>query len=1276
MMIVPGLTAAQNGETGASPGVIEQAPHIYAYDPDAPYVPGEVLVKLKDTMDRVQADSLAADHGCRVEESIATIQLYRMEILSEAGVWDVAAGFAQDPGVEYAEPNFIDYPVGVPARDATLPADFPEALPSDPQYEDQWHYPLIHMPDAWNVTTGGADIIVGVVDSGITSHPDVMARVSANGYDFIDNDTNPTDPGGFSGEGHGTHVSGTIGAITNNALGVSGVTWTGTILPVRVLGVGGGSHFQMAQGFRYAAGLLTTPDPVNPTPAQVLNYSGGGSHSATKEEAVSDVHDAGVIMCCAAGNDYCGSVIYPAAYSPSYAMVIAVGATDYNYPNLPVRAPYSNCGPEINVVAPGGDTGEDSDLDGNVDGVLSTTWDYGSNSPVYEFWQGTSMATPHVTGVVALMLAQGIDAANVRGILQNTALDLGTAGFDNQYGWGLIDAAEALRNHNQLALIETRDTTDSVRKALTEMGWGFDFYQTDDFSGIDLSPYGTVIVAMDGGNPQDASIQNLANFANNGGNLVMLGGSSFEPFALAVDAHLLDIDETNYFWEMGYGTPDMRVIEPFHQLAGNLLSAHEFDYAPATWYMIRSQDPAAEEVAVNGHNVPCLLKKKLGEGTLSWFINSPYDSYWSNTADYDLLKQVIDNCMGVSFPSPDYAPRGLAWALDELWNVNSGDGSPSSLYGKTIYEIYPATGAPVGYFDTPKGATTPAGIAFDGTYLWHSDFGTGYIYRLDRSDLHVVSSFPSPRPWPADLAWDGKYLWAAILQTGPIIRINPKTGAEEGYIPAPGKNPRPFGLTYANGYLYVGDDGTNTIYKVSPRTGAVVNSWPAPGTYPAGLAFDGRYLWVSDFFSHRIYRMDIAEAPCECDLNHDGRCDMQDWLAFGEDWGRTDCPSQPPYCAIDQEQLVDNYGYWFELDLVRWQEFLPDGNRICRVEVEIDKRGDAPGDVLLAIENSVGTTIWSATVPGGSVPAGRSWVSVDVSGVKVNPGGSYKLTVTSDGDSIDPSHRYFWRSSNTDVYPGISSVGTLADFTFRTYKDTTCECDLNHDGRCDMQDWLLFGGDWGRTNCPKPEGFFENFDYGEAPNWVDDGSGTWSIEDFVLKMTGSSPASSTVRYSIYDEDFDDFTYQVSLMRTQGDLNTSHGMTFRGDGTYQNTYVFHLAADGQYLIYKLVGGSATWLIPGWTYSSAIHQGLDVWNTLKVVCSGSTMEFYINDILVESLVDSQFSSGQVGVKAYDVSYDSNVKLFDNATLTLADGLSGVAAKPAASIPASGEESEENL
>ena len=177
----------------------------------------------------------------------------------------------------------------------------------------------------------------------------------------------------------------------------------------------------------------------------------------------------------------------------------------------------------------------------------------------------------------------------------------------------------------------------------------------------------------------------------------------------------------------------------------------------------------------------------------------------------------------------------------------------------------------------------------------------------------------------------------------------------------------------------------------------------------------------------------ILVGRCECDLNHDGRCDMEDWLLFGEDWGRTDCPI-PGECIVDQEQLIDDYGYWFEETVVRWQEFFPEGNRICRVEVKIYRTGDPPADVLMAIEDDLGTTLWSTTIPQASVPIGVTWVSADVPDIIVNPGGSYKLKVWSDGPSPDPQNRYFWQSTDReDVYPGSSSADP-SDFTFRTYK--------------------------------------------------------------------------------------------------------------------------------------------------------------------------------------------------------------------------------------------------
>ena len=202
-----------------------------------------------------------------------------------------------------------------------------------------------------------------------------------------------------------------------------------------------------------------------------------------------------------------------------------------------------------------------------------------------------------------------------------------------------------------------------------------------------------------------------------------------------------------------------------------------------------------------------------------------------------------------------------------------------------------------------------------------------------------------------------------------------------------------------------------------------------------GNAYAHGSIWISRTPMNGAYfdRSDGESDICECDLNHDGSCDMQDWLIFGEDWGRTDCPI-PGECIVDQEQLIDDYGYWFELPVVRWQEFFPEGNRICRVDVKIYRTGNPASDVLLAIEDDGGTTLWSTTIPQASVPIGVTWVLADVPDIIVNPGGSYKLKVWSDGPSPNAQNRYFWKSTNNDdVYPGSSSADP-SDFTFRTYK--------------------------------------------------------------------------------------------------------------------------------------------------------------------------------------------------------------------------------------------------
>jgi serine protease len=328
-------------------------------------------------------------------------------------------------------------------------------IPDDTYVDKQWHYPLINLPSAWEETTGSADVLVAVIDTGVLlEHPDLQGKLAA-GYDFIDNETvandgdgeddDPNDPGDSlqrNSSFHGTHVAGTIAALNDNAAGVAGAGWRTRVMPLRVLGVGGGTSNDIIQAIRYAAGLENTTGRSPERAADIINLSlGGEQYSATEQAAVTAARDAGVIVVAAAGNSGDETVCYPAGYQG----VVSVAAVDGHAE----RAPYSSYGVSVDVAAPGGDTGGDLDGDGYPDGVLSTCGEESDDaespiSMVYCYQQGTSMAAPHVAAVAALMKAldPGMtpDQFDARLIDGRLTRDIGESGRDDLYGYGLIDA--------------------------------------------------------------------------------------------------------------------------------------------------------------------------------------------------------------------------------------------------------------------------------------------------------------------------------------------------------------------------------------------------------------------------------------------------------------------------------------------------------------------------------------------------------------------------------------------------------------------------------------------------------------------------------------------------------------------------------------------------------------------------------------------------------------------------------------------------------------------
>ena len=299
-------------------------------------------------------------------------------------------------------------------------------IPNDTYYSTcQWNLPQIRAPYAWAVSTGSSNVIVAVLDSGADlTHPDLQGQLVA-GYDFVNNDADPSDD-----KGHGTHVAGIVAARTNNGQGIAGVAWGSKIMPVKVLDWRGrGTHSQGAQGIIWAADQG----------AQIINLSlGGESSSATLQNAINYAHSRGALVVASAGNDYeeGNPVIYPAAY-PHVLAVAATGDQDEH-------ADYSETGAYVDVAAPGGNPS--GSWDANPNHWITSSYWRGAGYGEYLQVAGTSQAAPHVAGLAALVWSVSPSLSNdqVEQVIEETAVDLGDPGRDDVFGYGRIDAHAAL----------------------------------------------------------------------------------------------------------------------------------------------------------------------------------------------------------------------------------------------------------------------------------------------------------------------------------------------------------------------------------------------------------------------------------------------------------------------------------------------------------------------------------------------------------------------------------------------------------------------------------------------------------------------------------------------------------------------------------------------------------------------------------------------------------------------------------------------------------------
>ena len=390
------------------------------------YASGRILIKFNSGYSSVSMTETAKKFDLRPSSiSCGSVHLHSVRPGTEL---EAAEAFMLDPAVEYAEPDFLIFAAttgenaaaegrilenrGVATREmqSTPRSTNDEGTPNDPFYDKQWALAKIEAEAAWKVSTG-SNVIVAVIDSGVDlDHPELSARV-LEGYDFVNEDTEADDD-----YGHGTLVAGVVAAAAHNERGIAGLAFDAQILPVKVLD---------SQGQGVSSNLTCALYWAADEGADVINISIiSFGPSFGMQSAINYAANEGALVFSASGNLYeqGNPVTYPAALDN----VIAVGATDKD----DAHAWFSSAGTFVDIAAPG----------------VSIYSPFPPTHDEYRSVNGTSLATPHVVGLAALVLsaAPSLSSAEVEAVIQQSAVDLGDTSKDDKFGHGRIDASAAM----------------------------------------------------------------------------------------------------------------------------------------------------------------------------------------------------------------------------------------------------------------------------------------------------------------------------------------------------------------------------------------------------------------------------------------------------------------------------------------------------------------------------------------------------------------------------------------------------------------------------------------------------------------------------------------------------------------------------------------------------------------------------------------------------------------------------------------------------------------